>query len=221
MEDGLLRAIDEERAWRLAARKGEGGTAAWFDACLRRHAPAGGRDRIAAARDFALGLDYAHRGLSKPAYLAHPLRVAGLALALDRPPQVETAVIALLHNVFEVTDVAPERVARSFGAPAAAAIADLTVDRGRRDDAYKAEYYGRLGAGPRAARAVKVLDKLDNLFLLCLNPDEAVRAAYLDEIETWVLPMARAELPAIEGYMIDLVADCRARGHMAMAEAPA
>jgi hypothetical protein len=67
-------------------------------------------------------------------------------------------------------------------------------------------------ACPLSARVVKIVDKLDNLFVLGLNPDASVRKKYLAEIEDFVLPMAAATLPRLITYMRDLVQDCRLTG---------
>jgi hypothetical protein len=62
-------------------------------------------------------------------------------------------------------------------------------------------------------RVIKILDKLDNLFVLCLNPSDEVRHQYLADIETFVLPMVASDLPALLPYITALVNDCRAVGH--------
>ena len=68
-------------------------------------------------------------------------------------------------------------------------------------DTYKMNYYQKIIEGPRAARIVKILDKLDNIFLINQNADSQVRFRYLKEIEEKVLPMARSELPGVARYM--------------------
>jgi (p)ppGpp synthase/HD superfamily hydrolase len=171
--------------------------------------------RARAAFDFARQLDYSHPGLDTAAYLAHPVRVASLVLRTLHPADEQAVVLALLHNVFELSTVSRDEIARRFGGPIAVAITALTVDRSQKTREYTAGYYRALHAMPAYVRVVKILDKLDNLFVLCLNPDDGVRRAYLADIETFVLPMVGAELPQLLAYVTALVEDCRATGYRA------
>lgn len=135
-----------------------------------------------------------------------------MSLALIKPPDEDTVVLSLLHNIFEVSDVTEALVAASFGTAVAKAIRDLTVDRSRNDEDYKRQYYQRLQEGPAFTRVVKLLDKLDNLFLLGLNPNADVREQYLREIEVYIIPIAHVEAPGLVRYLEDLVADSRRIG---------
>jgi hypothetical protein len=59
---------------------------------------------------------------------------------------------------------------------------------------------------------VKIIDKLDNLFMLGLNPDEAVRQRYLNEISHYVLPLVKQFLPQLANYFENLVLFNQANG---------
>jgi (p)ppGpp synthase/HD superfamily hydrolase len=112
-----------------------------------------------------------------------------------------------------VSDVSVDTLSETFGSGISDQIETLTVDRNVQwNKTYKAGYYVKLTAGPLSARVVKIVDKLDNLFVLGLNPDASVREKYLAEIEEFVLPMAEASLPSLTAYMRNLVQDCRATG---------
>jgi len=109
--------------------------------------------------------------------------------------------------------VSLENLSVSFGKCIADQIKILTVDRDVQwDKSYKSGYYNKLMQASHSARVVKIFDKLDNLFLLGLNPDASVREKYLAEIEDFVLPMTEASLPSMTAYMYYLVQDCRATG---------
>jgi (p)ppGpp synthase/HD superfamily hydrolase len=208
-----LGAIPEERSARLKSRADGGGEAAeLFRAAVDRLAEVDTRARLEEAYDYAGSLAYHHPGLSAASYLAHPVRVAVMALQLDPDFEPDTGVIGLLHNVLEVSDATVHALRERFGDAVARAVSDLTVDRSRTDPASISEYYGRLNAGPRPPRVVKILDKLDNLFLLGLNPDDRVRASYLAELELHLLPMVAEELPDLTGYFGELIGDCRTTG---------
>jgi (p)ppGpp synthase/HD superfamily hydrolase len=169
---------------------------------------------VLAALEFASQLDYRHPGMSKASYLAHPLRVAGMAAQLASPNEEGLIVVALLHNVFEVTAVTSEEISKRFGHDISGIISILTVDRKLQPlREYRQSYYAEI-LRSRAATRIKVLDKLDNMFVLCLNPDEQVRHDYLLEIEEFVLPLVEHHVPALELYFRELLADCRSLGHL-------
>jgi (p)ppGpp synthase/HD superfamily hydrolase len=210
-----LGSIAEERASRLRSRSNNGSEAEGvFEQQLSLLADGGMIGAAREAFDFAKGLDYAHPGLSAASYLAHPVRVMCLLAQHLEPLEKDGLVLALLHNAFEVTDVAADLVAGRFGQPVADGMIVLTVDRRRQSSAeYRWAYYEGIGQSPRWVRVVKVMDKLDNLFLLGLNPDELVRANYLLDIEEFILPLVRADVPHLEPYFVALIEDCRALGH--------
>lgn len=169
--------------------------------------------RLEYAFEFAKALKYKHVGLTSDIYFSHPLRVAGLAILLSDTERVEIGVLAILHNVLEVSDVSLDKLSASFGNAITDQIKILTVDRELQwNFAYKVNYYNQLMQGPLSAQIVKIVDKLDNLFLLGLNPDASVRSKYLAEIEEFILPMTATALPAVTSYMRALLKDCSATG---------
>lgn len=215
MQIGLA-SIDEER-WRretfLSEPDGSVGRA--LDDALASLNDAGVRAAIQPIRSFAASLHYDHPGQSKEVYLAHPTRVATMYLRSVESPDDLGLGIALLHNVLEVADVDRTQLAEEVGIEIADAVQLLTVHRPREWEAeYKEIYYGRIAAARLPVRAVKVLDKLDNLFLLHRNPDEALRLRYLAEIEEHLLPLAHRDLPQVATYIEDLVEDNRRVSHL-------
>ena len=171
------------------------------------------RIRLEHAFNFAKEIEYHHVGLTSEIYFSHPLRVAALATLFAGTQDAGIGVLAVLHNVLEVSNVSLENLSVSFGKCIADQIKILTVDRDVQwDKSYKSGYYNKLMQAPHSARVVKIFDKLDNLFLLGLNPDASVREKYLAEIEDFVLPMTEASLPSMTAYMYYLVQDCRATG---------
>lgn len=212
-----LGTIAEERRFRLEVLDGNGlGVKDRFWATFRAAAYAAEqRDSIAAALEYACSINYNHRGRTSEAYLAHPLRVTELVMSYVSPLQPLDAIIALLHNVLEVSTVAPAELGSCFGPVVMNSIVDLTVNREKQwDAAYKRDYYAKLRQGYAGACAVKVMDKLDNIFLLCMNANEQIRTKYLDEIEKYVIPLATDFVPRAAGYMQELSAEARAFGHL-------
>ncbi|MBI4449579.1 hypothetical protein HY634_00810 [Candidatus Uhrbacteria bacterium] len=211
-----LRTIDEEREERVHARMSDGRDAiARFEQIIRARCEPSGLLDIRRALSFASGVSYDHPGLSRGAYLAHPFRIAGWAMMLGDRPDVHIGTIALLHNLYEVSRVQHADIVQAFDTDVAEAIARLTVDRSRQhQDAYRRRYYRSLHGAGRRVCVVKVLDKLDNLFLLCLNPDAAVRAVYLQEIENFVVPLAVEYVKECVPYVRALVRRCRVDEHI-------
>ena len=208
-----LGSIENERSRRIRfLRNVDGSTVAEFEQRVKQLDL---EKTVRQAWQFARSLDYHHEGLSKDAYLAHPLRVALLYLDLVGDIDPLGLKLALLHNVLEVSGMPPDALARELGRQLAQAIEVLTVDRSQQwDDDYKESYYRRIAESPLFVRQVKVLDKLDNLYILCLNPSDEIRGRYLREIEHWVLPLSRDAIPEISNYISDLVEDNHIVGHI-------
>lgn len=169
---------------------------------------------ILAAFEFAKSIEYHHVGLSSAAYLSHPLRVATYALQESLPIDKDTVIIALLHNVLEVSDISSNQLCEKFGKNIADSIVTLTVDRKQTSLEYKTRYYSSIYSGYKGARVVKVLDKFDNIFMICFNPDHHVRKQYLEEIERFVLPMAERDVPGLSTYLQKLTATMKSFGYL-------
>lgn len=210
--------ISAERRLRVSARRSRGHGAAgsfeqwlrvWPDEAVVRRA----EEALAAAR----AIDYRHTGLDARTYLAHAMRVAQLVMRIAPVRAGETCAPALVHNALEVGSVTEAELAERLGPEVADIVRLLRVDRVRQwNPDYKRAYYRGLTEGPAAARLVKIADKMDNIFTLCLNPDDAKRRRYLSEIETYLVPLTEDAAPAMVPYLRALVADARRTGHVAM-----
>jgi (p)ppGpp synthase/HD superfamily hydrolase len=211
-----LGTIQDERRLRLDFLKNNGeGARARFLAALQECHDESQREPILAAFDFACAIDYSHPGRTAEAYLAHPLRVAELVMLMVKPVRTLDTVIALLHNVLEVSDMPSADLGERFGEIVSRSIVALTVDRAKQwDPEYKRNYYRNLREGYAGACVAKAMDKLDNIFLLCLNPDTQIRTRYLDEIDRYVIPLTADFVPAAADYMRKLSADARIFGHL-------
>tara|TARA_B110000971_G_scaffold145678_1_gene148764 strand:- start:3623 stop:4291 length:669 start_codon:yes stop_codon:yes gene_type:complete len=160
--------------------------------------------------DFSKRIKYKHEGLSSEIYFSHPLRVASLVAIISEMKSINYPILGLLHNVIEVSDVSTTSLASTFGASITEQIETLTVDRSLQwDNLYKKDYYERIKAQPHSCRTVKIIDKLDNLFMLHTNPNNEIKKKYLNEIETYIQPMVSQDLPKIEDYFLKLVHHCK------------
>ncbi|NQW92613.1 MAG: hypothetical protein HQ446_01005 [Polaromonas sp.] len=215
-----LKTPEEERQRRLAAQKvpDQQASAQWGKA-LACVSDLPTKLRLSVAHSYACAIDYRHKGVSSEIYLAHPIRVAALALLSSEDADGDIGVVGLLHNVLEVSQISKDDIAEKFGKGVAAQISALTVDRTLQwDQTYKAAYYAGICGGPKAARVVKIFDKLDNIFLLGLNRNEDVRVKYLAEIETFILPMVADDVPELSAYFEQLVTAARQRGFFGLAD---
>jgi (p)ppGpp synthase/HD superfamily hydrolase len=164
--------------------------------------------------NFAFDIEYQHPGLDPLAYLMHPLRVAVLYLNNITIPSTEGVILALLHNLLEVSTFTPAAMEELLGKSIAENIETLTVDRKKQWDwSYKESYYDRILHSHEMVGQVKIIDKLDNLYTLCLNPDDEIRQRYLAEVERWIVPMSKKLMPASVELLIDLVKETRNTGY--------
>ncbi len=213
VSDSPFDTIENERLSRFAfLRKPDDSVALKFNA---RAAELDLSESINSALAYAIALDYHHEGLSKQAYFAHPLRVAMMYLDVSTDCNLQGVKLALLHNVLEVSRLSLDTLTHNLGIEIARSIDVLTVNRSLQwDVAYKDDYYRRISESPTFVQQVKVLDKLDNLFVLCLNPSNEIREKYLGEIERWILPLVHQALPLLDNYFAGLVKTNRKIGHI-------
>jgi (p)ppGpp synthase/HD superfamily hydrolase len=197
---GKFVRVESERRLRLFMDNSESDAACQlFQEALKSRFPNvdGVPTRILKAGEFATTINYKHGKIPARIYLNHPLRVAAM-VARDVPDvSDETLVVALLHNVLEVSNVSSSEIENLFGESVALAIKVLTIDRSRRDKSYLKEYYSRIEATPAVCATVKVADKLDNIYMICFNPSQDTRISYLDEIDEWVIPLALRNVPQL------------------------
>tara|TARA_R110001606_G_scaffold391167_1_gene558704 strand:+ start:1906 stop:2565 length:660 start_codon:yes stop_codon:yes gene_type:complete len=205
----LLESIDLERERRLKGRVAVDPNAdlLWTKA-LNLVSSSTEKERLLEAYQFAGNIKYDHAGLSPEIYFAHPIRVASLAMLYYDKMNVDLGIVGLIHNVFELSDYTNDFITEKFGKKISNQILDLTVDREQQwDEDYKNTYYKKIENGPIEARVIKIIDKLDNLFILGVNPNEEIKIKYLKEIEKHVLPLAYRTTPKIYSYMKELVDD--------------
>jgi (p)ppGpp synthase/HD superfamily hydrolase len=208
----ILANVDLERGLRLSAPSNDLDPHAvkLWNMALSELPQNSEREKLAFALNFAKQIRYRHPGLSSEAYFSHPLRVSAMSMLFEASCEASIGILGLLHNVLEVSEVSSESLARKFGEEISSQILALTVDRSMQwDIGYKTAYYANLMAGPRNARVVKIMDKLDNIFLLGVNPDNNVRKKYLNEIEVFLMPMVKHTTPQLMDYMNELLLNHR------------
>jgi hypothetical protein len=117
-------------------------------------------EAYARALDLALEAHAEQTDKGGKPYIGHPLRVAS---RFFQHPHL--AIIALLHDVVEDSDITLERIRKDFGGPIADAVDRLTRRAG---ESYE-DYVLRAGSDP-GTRWIKISDLLDNLDVRRLTP---------------------------------------------------
>lgn len=155
---------------------------------------------------FASSLDYSHGTIPSNVYFSHPLRVGAMSGLLVESSVVEAATLGLLHNIFELTSPDENYLEFLIGKEQIRRLKTLTVDRKNQwDNSYKKAYYDNICRSGELTSLVKVLDKLDNVFLIHTNPDEEVRRKYMNEIYNYVIPLAETVSHDISVFLKEVV----------------
>jgi len=169
--------------------------------------------------NFAKEIEYEHPGQTKEIYLAHPFRVSCIYKDIVKPSKLDGILLAILHNIYEVTATDNKFCNKYFSKNICDAISILTIDRSLQNNKeYLEIYYKKISESEDFVGQIKALDKLDNLFLLCLNPSESVRLDYIKEIEEFVLPIVKMHMPYLFDYYISVVADVKKTGYFSIDE---
>lgn len=153
--------------------------------------------RFAAAADFAARRHRDQRrkgGLAEP-YVNHVIEVACLVAEATSGEEAEAAIAALLHDTVEDTGTTLEEIEAAFGAFIAGIVAEVSDDKSLPKEERKRLQITHAASSSRAARLVKLADKIGNVRSLRDSPPRdwslARRRAYLD----W----ARAVVDEIRG----------------------
>ena len=213
----LFKTITEERKQRLQSRFSPDPVAWTLWERALSNCNSNSRQRLTSMYLLASEINYSHDTISSEVYFAHPLRVA--ALSYLHSNDTDAAIVGLLHNVFEVCADDISLLQEKVEPKIITQIESLNVDRTCQwDDDYNHNYFRRLNEGPCSAGLVKIFDKLDNLFVLGLNPDEKLRQMYIAHFERYILPMISVLTPGLVDYAVELVADTRKIGPISSQE---
>lgn len=153
-------------------------------------------------------------------YIAHPMRVALYCLRYGNDVCAEEVALALIHNILEVTTIQPNELEKGLGRWIAQGCEKLAVDRKRQkgDPEYLLQYYKKLYEADPAVQRIKIFDKLDNLLVLFINPNDTVRLNYLKEINERLLGMVARQTPSLIGIFKQLIQDNKEMGHRTLNE---
>lgn len=155
--------------------------------------------------NYIISFEYDHPGLTKELYMTHPIRVAKLVIQFLENFTEKEIMLALSHNILEVTKIIPNEINDNKLKKLLPYINILTVDRDLQwDDDYKIKYYHEIKKY-KLTSVIKILDKLDNLFLLKNNPSSEIKLKYLNEIKKFIIPLTECHLPICKDLISNLV----------------
>ena len=134
----------------------------------------------------------------KVPYIVHPLMMACHAHALGiREDKILVAI--LLHDVCEDCGVKPEDLPFSEEVREAVRLLSFQVKPGETRSDAKKRYYAAI-AENRVARIVKILDRCNNISTMASSFMQKKLVAYVDETETYVMPLLEQAKYAIPEY---------------------
>jgi len=144
-------------------------------------------------------------------YLAHPIRVANFVLAASPDSDVETILIALLHNLFEVSGLAESDLRRwGLAEIVPQRIRLLTIDRSREADiSYLMDFYAAIEAAGEGLALVRCMDKIDNLFGAQIIDNPKFRMEYIELADRFLSPIAMRLEPSFGRYFGETCAFAR------------
>ena len=123
-------------------------------------------------------------------YINHPLQVAHAIATIGGVTDARIIAAALLHDTVEDCDVLPEELSQRFGSEVAAIVAEVTDDRALAKPQRKQMQITKAATKSRAAKLVKLGDKLCNV-------RDVVQAQWTSE--------RKAEYVAWAGQVIDQI----------------
>lgn len=161
-----------------------------------------------------LTIKYKNISISKEAYVAHISRVTMLTLKIKPNYSLQSIVPALIHNIYETSKLSDKELLKLFSKEALNTVKILTVNRKKQHrEEYLNDYYKNIHRQPEWVGLIKILDKLDNMFTLCLNPDQKKRELYLLHINKFIMPLVEKITPEMVTYFKGLINDCETVGY--------
>ncbi len=131
----------------------------------------------------------------------HIIRVSYYSLKFaNKKDKAQICKLALAHNIYEKKNNS-KILKKMFDKKTLNLARILKVNRKKQwEQKYIKEYYINLNKTNRLLRIVKCLDKFDNLFNLQKNPNLDIKELYLKEIDKYILPLVKKNLPKLFNY---------------------
>jgi (p)ppGpp synthase/HD superfamily hydrolase len=216
----LFKDINEERKIRLASRinKGNGEVDKFITWLNNFPDPAVvkiGNDSL----DKVLKLKFSHNILNTSTYLAHIVRVARMSIEFCPDVAHKSITPALIHNIIETTNLSEKQFLKKFDKFSFSTVEILTINRKKQHlQTYLEDYYSNIMESHLSVGIIKIADKIDNIYTLCLNADKLKRDNYLKQIENFIIPLSVSKVPHVTGYLVELVENAHKTGHISIGD---
>ncbi|MCS0638707.1 HD domain-containing protein [Streptomyces sp. LP05-1] len=152
------------------------------------------RARVAGA--LALTIYDGHTRDQGTPYLEHPLTIITLLATEIRVSQVETLLLALLHDALEVAPESEALIVQHLGAPFTdrlrAMTADHRLEQRPKTAGDETRWRFKQAALPPEDLLVRLADRLHNLRDLAASPNADRRRRFLQSLQDFYLPLADA-----------------------------
>jgi GTP diphosphokinase / guanosine-3',5'-bis(diphosphate) 3'-diphosphatase len=162
------------------------------------------RQRIATALDLAKKAHALQLRDEGDPYIVHPLRIA-IDVARSAKPDANSIIKALLHDVIEDSGFTHENLKEKFGSDVADTVKSLSKNKELPRNEMFSEYHRRLATLSESDAKLKLLDRLDNLKSLRLQPRQDKRGRYIKQTEEHYLELAKRVDPEIYAEMVKLL----------------
>lgn len=163
-------------------------------------------EKLDLAFNFAKNVLYNHPGLTSSIYFYHPLRVCILSSKIYKNTSINLMTLCLLHNIYETTNISKKIIIKLFSSKLSKQLETLTIDRNKEwKKNYKKRYYQKLGKAGKDVVVTKIIDKLDNLYLLRNNANEKIKKRYILEIKKYIMPLVKKNIKNLYPYFESLI----------------
>ena len=203
----MFKSIEFERNLRLQSRKNQGiGEIENFSNWLKDWPDKKIKEIGFETLELIINFNYNHNVLNKKTYLAHVLRVTKMSLLAQPKMAKELIILSMIHNIFEATNMNEIELLNYFDNKTIERVKILKINREKQNfNSYLTTYYSTIKDAHISVSIVKIIDKIDNIFTLCLNPNLNKKKVYLKQIEDFVIPPTKLKLPNMQDYLIKLV----------------
>lgn len=157
--------------------------------------------------------DHRRKGLVAAPYINHPIAVAEQLAGAGLEGDTELLMAAVLHDVLEDTETAPEELEEMFGKRVARIVMEVTDDPSLETRERKRETVSTIAAKSREAQLVKLSDLIANAHdVIHYPPDwsDKRKIGYFDWCEEIVRRIEGLH-PPLERRFAQLVAEGRGR----------
>lgn len=206
MDFKLFLNFEEEYSLRKASYEKRLSRAEELWAHLSKMSDSKNRFALNNLRNYIEKVKFTHLGFNQMDYFLHILRVASIAGIINTENRILSTKVGFLHNIYEVTNLHSSQISLKFGNEITEILNILKIERKLQDNySYLEEYYDGINNLSFNSGVVKVLDKLDNLYLLNDSATAKIKENYLLEIETYVVPLCKKVAPQILPILSDTI----------------